>query len=95
MPRTDDAKANDKALSRHGVGFEPLVMRKPITVWERYYKGKNGGPGHYEHNHIEDGHSDKECPNPMCNEQMNAWRGADGWRRTHAYLDEDNIVVGD
>ena len=71
-----------------------FVTRKPIAIWERYYRATETAPSRYEHNHIEDGHTELDYPKPMCNEQMKAWYGADGWRKTHAYLDEGNHVVG-
>jgi len=73
--------------------FEWLVIRKPITVWERYYKATKTTSSRYEHNHIEDGHTELDCHKPICKEQMKAWYGADSWRMTYAYLDENYVVV--
>jgi hypothetical protein len=64
---------------------------KPVTIWERWYKKPE--PGKYEHNHIEDGHSDRDFPKAITKEQHNSWIKADGWKSTHCYLDENNKVI--
>ena len=64
---------------------------KPITVWERWYN--KPAPGRYEHNHIEGGHSDRDVPRAIIQEQHNSWINADGWKATFCYLDADNKVV--
>ena len=32
MPRTDDTKTDDQGRPRHGVAFEPLVMRRRLWI---------------------------------------------------------------
>lgn len=61
----------------------------PVTVWQRWI-----GPRHdqrLEHNHIENGHSDRLYPQPISEEQKASWAGQT-WVRTHAYLDDGKVV---
>jgi len=61
---------------------------KPITVWERYSDSHKA----WEHNHIEDGHSDKDIPLAHTKDQGRGWKGGK-WRKVHAHLTETNVVV--
>ncbi len=61
---------------------------KPITVWERYSESHWA----WEHNHIEDGHTESDIPLAHNKDQANAWKKGK-WNAIHAHLDENNIVV--
>lgn len=68
----------------------PIDRVRRITVWEMWV-----GPRRnlrLEHNHIEDGHSERLYPTPKFPSQKAAWSGQT-WVRTHAYLDEHDRVV--
>lgn len=61
---------------------------KDITVWERY----NEAHKDWEHNHIEDGHTESNTPKSHTKDQARGWTGAE-WKPTHAHLDDDSVVV--
>ena len=61
---------------------------KQITVWERY----NDSHKAWEHNHIEDGHTDNDSPKSHTKDQAHGWKGSK-WQATHAHLDDDNVIV--
>lgn len=52
-----------------------------ITVWQRLNKNS----GIFEHNHIEDGLSDREAPVAISDHQMNCWKGA-VWKKLKGQL---------
>jgi hypothetical protein len=68
---------------------EEKVM-KPITVWEKWEGPRRAQ--RLEHNHIEDGHSERLYPEPHTPEQRASW-GGQTWVRTHAYLDNGRVRV--
>lgn len=59
---------------------------KPITVW---YRGN--ADGRFEHNHIEDGHSEELVPKALFPQQAKAWCN-EHWIGEHAWLDENYKV---
>lgn len=63
---------------------------KPITVWEKWEGPRSAQ--RLEHNHIEDGHSDRLYPEPKVPSQRASWSGQT-WVRTHAYLDNGRVRV--
>lgn len=63
---------------------------KVVTVWERWSDTKNL----FEHNHVEDGHSDKNTPTPYTNNQIRLWDKAT-WCKRFAYKDGITIFRGE
>jgi len=64
---------------------------KPITIWTRYTKQKDG-TYKWEHNHIEDELIRGIEPIPNCEFQCKAWKDAQ-WRRCWGYLNVRNKVI--
>ena len=58
---------------------------KPITVWQTFRDGK------WQHNHIEDGHSECLSPKPQ-SEQQQVW-DKQTWIKEHKHLNRNNEVV--
>lgn len=67
-----------------------MTSLRPITVWEMWVGPRRDQ--HLEHNHIEDGHSERLYPLAKFPEQKAAWHGQT-WVRTHAYLNEASQVI--
>jgi len=61
---------------------------KQITVWERYSDSHKA----WEHNHIENGHTESDSPKSHTKDQARGWKGAK-WKATHAHLDDNNVIV--
>jgi hypothetical protein len=59
---------------------------KPVTLWYR----KND-KGEYEFNHLEDDHCITSNPTPKTTIHEKVWKGK--WKSTHAYLNDDNVVI--
>jgi hypothetical protein len=46
----------------------------------------------WEHNHIEDGHSQMRIPEANFPNQLSDWKNRK-WRKVHAHLDENGSVI--
>jgi len=60
-------------------------IMKPITVWQTFRYGK------WQHNHIEDGHSERIIPKPQSNQQQ-VWDNQE-WIKEHKHMNRNNEVV--
>ena len=64
-----------------------------ITIWEAEVFCKKDKVYKFEHNHIENGWSKEDTPNPCFVNQEKAWKNQK-WRKSYGYLTEDNVVKG-
>jgi hypothetical protein len=60
---------------------------KAITAWQRFYPTTNT----WQHNHIQDGHTELNAPIAVSDTQIAAWKNAT-WRKCRAYLIKNKIV---
>lgn len=65
---------------------------KPITIWLMWVEDKERKTAEWQHNHIEDGHSDREAPFAHSSWQVKRWTGQK-WQRKHAHLNSHGVVV--
>ncbi len=66
-------------------------MTRPITIWERWLKQKDGS-FQWEHNHIEEGHCPNDVPTPKVEVHKRTWSGGK-WRKFFRHLNEKDVVV--
>jgi hypothetical protein len=65
-----------------------LQKAVPVTLWSRH-KTKTGL---FEHNHLEDGHSESNAPNPISEQQKASW-GNGKWEKRHGWMYPGGMVV--
>ena len=81
------AEIVDKVRNNQPVPPLESAKMKKITVWQVKVTS-----GDWEHNHIEDGWSERDMPQAINEAQAKAWGGKE-WQRLHRYLDADNKIV--
>jgi hypothetical protein len=63
-----------------------------ITVWRKFYPKTETEVAHFEHNHIEDGHTINKKPTGKFKSQIKTWAGSI-WDFKHAHLNEQHSIV--
>ena len=61
-----------------------------VTLWEKWVPEKQGIPGHWEHNHLEYGHSLPDKPIPKYPNQS-YWVDST-WKKIYAHIDGYKVV---
>lgn len=63
---------------------------RPITLW--YAVTEKDKERNKAFNHIEDGHSDKDCPHANTEIQKKSWQGQT-WEKEHKHIDDEHKIV--
>lgn len=67
---------------------------KKVTAWIalNFKKSKEHHVPVWEHNHIEDGWSSTDSPEPKFSSQKKVWAGKK-WKKQYCYIDENQVVT--